>query len=48
MTKDIDAIVKRNADYCKAYNNGMYTLDKWNERLNGPEIQAYFDVIRNM
>lgn len=48
MTKDIDAIICRNQDYCKLYNNGVYSLESWNQRVKSPEIQHYFDVIRTL
>lgn len=48
LTRDIDAIINRNEQYCKSYNCGEYTLAKWAERKNSPEIQHYFDVIRSL
>lgn len=48
MESDIEAIIKRNEGYCKAYNAGIYTLEKWNERVNSPEIQHYFNIIKNL
>lgn len=48
LTGDIDAIIKNNEDYCKAYNFGEYTPDKWNERVKSPEMQHYFDVIKSL
>lgn len=48
LAGDITAIIKRNEDYCKSYNCGEYTLDKWNERVKSPEMQHYFDVIKSI
>lgn len=42
------AIIERNENYCKSYNCGEYTLDKWNERVKSPEMQHYFDVIKSI
>lgn len=48
LAGDITAIIERNENYCKSYNCGEYTLDKWNERVKSPEIQHYFDVIKSI
>ena len=47
LAGDITAIIERNENYCKSYNCGEYTLDKWNERVKSPEMQHYFDVIKS-
>jgi hypothetical protein len=48
MNKDVDAIIERNRSYAKASNYGEYTSAKVEERLASPEVQEYFDTIRNM
>lgn len=48
LAGDITAIIERNKNYCKSYNCGEYTLDKWNERVKSPEMQHYFDVIKSI
>ena len=48
LAGDITAIIERNENYCKSYNCGEYTLDKWNERVKSPEMQHYFDVIKSI
>lgn len=48
LNSDIDAIIARNEDYCKSYNCGEYTPNKWNERVKSPEIQHYFDVVKSL
>lgn len=48
LAGDITAIIERNKNYCKSYNCGEYTLNKWNERVKSPEMQHYFDVIKSI
>ena len=48
MNKNIDAIIQRNADYCKSYNHGEYTVEKWEERLASAEVQEYLNTIKNL
>lgn len=48
MEQDIDAIIKRNEEYCKFYNNGEYTPEKWVEAVKSVKMQHYFKVIREM
>lgn len=48
MSSDIDAIIKRNEDYCKDYNNGTYSTAEWAKRVVSPELQHYFDIIKSL
>ena len=48
MSGDTEAIVKRNRDYAKFYNHGIYTLEQTDKRLASEEAQEYFDLIRNL
>lgn len=48
MEGDIDAIKTRNQTYAKSYNNGDYTPNETEKRLNSPETQHLFDVIQNI
>lgn len=48
MNKDIDAIIQRNADYCKSYNCGKYTVEEWEKRLASDEVQEYLNTIKNL
>lgn len=48
MNKNIDAIIQRNADYCKSYNHGKYTVEEWENRLASTEVQEYLSTIKNL
>lgn len=48
MTQDIETIKKRNLEYAKSYNAGIYTPDQTKERLESNEAIHFFDVIRNL
>lgn len=48
VEQDVDAIIKRNEEYCKFYNNGEYTPEKWAEAVKSVKMQHYFTVIRGM
>lgn len=48
MNKNIDAIIQRNADYCKSYNHGAYTVEEWEKRLASTEVQEYLSTIKNL
>ena len=48
MSKNIDAIIQRNADYCKSYNHGAYTIEEWEKRLASTEVQEYLSTIKNL
>lgn len=48
MEKDIDRIIKRNQDYAKAYNHGIFRIKETEKRLASEETKNYFDIIRNL
>lgn len=48
LAGDLEAIRKRNFDYCSWYNHGEYTVAKVKERLASEEGRHYFDVITKL
>ena len=48
MKGDIEAIKKRNMEYAKSYNCGIYTPENMKKILESEEGKRFFDVIRNL
>lgn len=46
MNGNVGAIKKRNIDYCKSYNNGIYTLAKLEERFHDPNVLEFFQIVQ--
>ena len=48
MSGNVDAILFRNEEYCKWYNNGRYSLKAHKEAIATDEAKEMFDLIRRI
>lgn len=48
MSGDIDWILYRNREYCKAYNNGRYTIKECEKAFRSEEARDMFKIIRHI
>lgn len=48
MSGDVEAIKKRNREYCASYNYGAYAPDPCEERLASEEAEKLFNVVRSI
>ena len=48
MSGNVDAILFRNEEYCKCYNNGRYSLNGHKEAIATDEAKEMFDLIRRI
>ena len=48
MSGNVDAILFRNEEYCKGYNNGRYSLNGHKEAIATDEAKEMFDLIRRI
>lgn len=48
MSGNVDAILFRNEEYCKRYNNGRYSLNGHKEAIATDEAKEMFDLIRRI
>lgn len=48
MSGNVDAILFRNEEYCKWYNNGRYSLKGYKEAIATDEAKEMFDLIRRI
>lgn len=48
MNGDVGAIKKRNIDYCKLYNCGIYTPEKLEERFHDPNVLEFFQIVQTI
>lgn len=48
LNRDVNTIIKRNMEYAKSYNSGIWTPEKIEKRLASDEVKQYFHVIENL
>lgn len=48
MSGDIDAIIFRNREYCKQYNNGRFSPEECEKAFHTEEVLHMFDIIRKI